>query len=155
MRFDTEANLQAWLNSPERQKLLRDAEAFTEEFHARIARTGFDQWFPLPGSGGAEPIAVWKQNMIVLLLLYPVVFLFGLFVQTPLLTGRAEPAVRGRFVHRQCRERHSAELSGAWTSTGFSWWLRPSAARRRLIDISGTALVIALYALMVFVFWRL
>jgi len=88
LRFDTEANLQAWLDSPERKTLLREAEAFTEEFHARIARTGFDQWFPVPASG-ASPPAAWKQHMLVLLLLYPVVFLFGLFVQNPLLSVRA------------------------------------------------------------------
>ena len=51
-------------------------------------RTGFDQWFPVAAAGTAPP-AAWKQNMLVLLLLYPVVFLFGLLVQTPLLTGRA------------------------------------------------------------------
>ncbi len=84
VRFDTEANLQAWLDSPERHKLLQEAAGFTEEFHARIARTGFDQWFP-GAAGGAPPPAAWKQNMLVLLMLYPVVFLFGLTVQTPLL----------------------------------------------------------------------
>ena len=60
-----------------------EAEPFTEEFHARIVRTGFDQWFPVP-AGGAAPPAVWKMNMLVLLMLYPIVFLFGFFVQTPL-----------------------------------------------------------------------
>ena len=30
----------------------------------------------------------WKQDMVVLLLLYPIVFLFGTFVQTPWLMGR-------------------------------------------------------------------
>ena len=52
LRFDEEANLQAWLASPERKKLLEEASAFTEEFHARIARTGFDQWFPGSASAG-------------------------------------------------------------------------------------------------------
>ena len=70
LRFDTEANLQAWLDSPERHKLLQEAAAFTEEFHARIARTGFDQWFPEPPAGRRRPPA-WKQNMLVLLMLYP------------------------------------------------------------------------------------
>ena len=55
LRFDTEANLQAWLDSPERRKLLEDAKPFTEEFHARIARTGFDQWFPVPAGGRPSP----------------------------------------------------------------------------------------------------
>ncbi len=45
LRFDSEANLQAWLASSEREKLLEEAGAFTEEYHARIVHTGFDQWF--------------------------------------------------------------------------------------------------------------
>jgi uncharacterized protein len=154
LRFDTEANLQAWLDSPERQKLLRDAEAFTEEFHARIARTGFDQWFPVPG-GSAEPIAAWKQNMIVLLLLYPVVFLFGYFVQTPYLTGRAGLHFAIALFIGNVASVILLNYLVPWTTTGFSWWLRPAASHRRRIEIAGTALVVALYAAMVFVFWRL
>jgi antibiotic biosynthesis monooxygenase (ABM) superfamily enzyme len=112
LRFDTEANLQAWLDSTERKTLLREAEAFTEEFHARIARTGFDQWFPVPAPG-ASPPAAWKQNMLVLLLLYPVVFLFGLVRAEPAAERPRRPAVRGRAVHRQHGERRAARLSGA------------------------------------------
>src|SRR5258705_5057809 len=57
VRFDREANLQAWLDSPERHELLQEATAFTEEFHARIARTGFDQWFPAAAAGAPSPAA--------------------------------------------------------------------------------------------------
>ena len=53
-----------------------------------MVRTGFEQWFPSAADGTSAP-AAWKQNMIVLLLLYPVVFLFGLWVQTPVLMGKA------------------------------------------------------------------
>jgi uncharacterized protein len=154
VRFDSEANLQAWLDSPERQKLLREAEPFTEEFHARIARTGFDQWFQVP-TGGAPPAAVWKMNMIVLLLLYPVVFLFGLAVQTPLLSGRLGlPFAIALFIGNVASVL-ILNYFVPWTSMGFSWWLQPAQAHRRWIDIAGTALVVALYALMVLVFWRL
>ena len=45
LRFDSEANLQAWLDSPVRKKLVEEAAPLTEEFHARMARTGFEQWF--------------------------------------------------------------------------------------------------------------
>ena len=45
LRFDSEASLQAWMDSPTRLALVKEAEAFTEEFHTRIVRTGFDQWF--------------------------------------------------------------------------------------------------------------
>ena len=37
LRFDSETNLQAWLDSPERKKLVEEAEPLTEEFHARMA----------------------------------------------------------------------------------------------------------------------
>ena len=154
LRFDTEANLQAWLDSPERQKLLRDASPFTEEFHARVVRTGFDQWFPLPADG-APPPAVWKMNMLVLLMLYPVVFLFGFFVQTPLLIGRAGlPFAIALFMGNVV----SVVLVNylvQWTSSRLSWWLQPAGVNRRRTEAAGTALVIALYGLMLLAFWRL
>jgi antibiotic biosynthesis monooxygenase (ABM) superfamily enzyme len=154
LRFDTEANLQAWLDSPERKKLLRDAEAFTEEFHARIARTGFDQWFPVAAPGASRP-AAWKQNMLVLLLLYPIVFLFGLFVQNPLLSVRAGlPFAVALFIGNMVSV-VLLDYLVPWTSTRFAWWLQPAGPNRRWIEIGGTALVVALYAVMVLVFWRL
>src|SRR5262245_36795474 len=154
VRFDSEANLQAWLDSPERQNLLREAEPFTEEFHARIARTGFDQWFQLPTDGAPAP-AAWKMNMIVLLMLYPVVFLFGLTVQTPLLSGRMGlPFAIALFIGNVASVLILNYLV-PWTSTGFGWWLNPTGARRRLIDMAGAALIIALYVVTVLAFWRL
>jgi antibiotic biosynthesis monooxygenase (ABM) superfamily enzyme len=153
VRFDTDANLQAWLASPERHKLLEDARPFTEEFHARIARTGFDQWFPV-GAGDGPPPAVWKQNMLVLLLLYPVVFLFGLFVQTPFLIGRAGlPFPVALFIGNVASVLLLNYLV-PWTSLRFGWWLRPAGQNPRRIDLIGTLLVVALYGLMVLAFWR-
>jgi antibiotic biosynthesis monooxygenase (ABM) superfamily enzyme len=154
VRFDTEANLQVWLDSAERHKLLQEAGAFTEEFHARIARTGFDHWFPTPG-GGAPAAPVWKQSMIVLLALYPIVFLFGLLVQTPLLIGRAGlPFAIALFIGNVA----SVILLNyvlPWTSTRFSWWLQPAGPAPVLTERAGAGLVIALYGVMMIAFWRL
>jgi antibiotic biosynthesis monooxygenase (ABM) superfamily enzyme len=153
VRFDTEPNLQAWLDSPERQNLLNDAAAFTEEFHTRIARTGFDQWFPA-AAGAARP-AAWKQNMLVLLMLYPVVFVFGALVQTPFLIGRAGlPFPIALFIGNVASVLLLNYLV-PWTSVRFSWWLAPAGGNPRWIDIAGAALVVALYGLILFAFWRL
>jgi len=153
VRFDTEPNLQAWLDSAARRTLLDDATAFTEEFHTRIARTGFDQWFP--AAVGASSPAAWKQNMLVLLMLYPVVFLFGAMVQTPFLTGSAGlPFPIALFIGNVV----SVVLLNylvPWTSIRFSWWLAPIGRNPWSTEIAGTALVVALYGLMLFVFWRL
>jgi uncharacterized protein len=154
LRFDSEANLQAWLDSPERRKLLEDAKPLTEEFHARIARTGFDQWFPLP-AGDVPPPAIWKQNMLVLLMLYPVVFLFGYFVQTPYLSGRAAlPFAIALFIGNVVSVLILNYLV-PWTSNRFAWWLQPRGANPGRIAVAGAALVVVLYGLMVLAFWRL
>src|SRR3954467_3532252 len=134
LRFDTEANLQAWLDSPERQKLLQDANPFTEEFHARIVRTGFDQWFPIP-AGGAAPPAVWKMNMLVLLMLYPIVFLFGFFVQTPFLTGRGLPFAIALFIGNIVSVVLLSYLVPRMAGR-FSWWLQPAGAHPRRIEVA-------------------
>jgi uncharacterized protein len=154
VRFDSEVNLQAWLDSPERKTLLGEASGFVAGFHARIARTGFDQWFQVKAPG-QPPIPVWKQNMLVLLMLYPVVFLFGLSVQTPLLIGRAGlPFAAALFIGNVVSVILLNYLV-PWTSIRFAWWLRPTETGSRRIDIGGASAVAALYALMLAVFTRL
>jgi uncharacterized protein len=154
IRFDTEANLQAWLDSPERQKLLREGSAFTEEFHYRIARTGFDQWFRVATPGAPAP-AAWKQNMLVLLMLYPVVFLFGAFVQNPLLSGRVGLPFAIALFFGNVASVLLLNYLVPWTSTRFTWWLQPAGSNAGRIELAGTTLLLALYGLMMFAFWRL
>jgi hypothetical protein len=154
LRFDTDRDLQEWLDSPERRKLLEESAPLVEEFHARVVRTGFEQWFPIGAHRTAAP-AVWKQNMIVLLLLYPVVFLFGLWVQTPLLIGRIGlPFWLALFVGNVV----SVVLLN-WlvplTSRGFGWWLSPPRDPGGRISITGGLLIIALYAASLLVFSKL
>jgi antibiotic biosynthesis monooxygenase (ABM) superfamily enzyme len=154
LRFDSEANLEKWLASPERLQLLEEAKPFTEEFHARVARTGFEQWFQTAAGRSAAP-PVWKQNLIVLLLLYPVVFLFGAVVQTPLLyKWMGLPFAIARFVGKVVSIIILNYLV-PWTSARFAWWLEPAQSHRTKIDILGMALVSALYLVLVIAFWRL
>jgi antibiotic biosynthesis monooxygenase (ABM) superfamily enzyme len=154
LRFDTESNLQAWLASPERLALVEEAAAFTEEYHARIARTGFDQWFPTV-AGAAGPPPVWKQSMLVVLALYPIVFLFGLLVQTPLLMGRGGvPFAVALFIGNVV----SVTLLNYVLppiNARFAWWLQPTGPEADRSGRAGAALILALYAVMLLTFWRL
>ena len=154
LRFDTEQNLQVWLDSPERQALLRESQAFVEEFRARTVRSGFEQWFPGIEGAAARP-AVWKQNMVVLLVLYPIVFLFGFYVQAPFLMGRAGvPFWAALFIGNVV----SIVLMNwlvPWTSRALGWWLRPEQANKKRLDVAGTALVVGLYAFWLFAFFLL
>ncbi len=151
LRFDTERNLQAWLDAPERKKLLEEAAPFLEEFHARVVRTGFEQWFPSSAAGTSAP-AVWKMNMLVLLLLYPIVFLFGVWVQTPLLMGKAGlPFWLALFIGNVVSVLLLNWLV-PWTSRGFGWWLAPARNATRWTSPAGAALILLLYALWLFLF---
>jgi uncharacterized protein len=151
LRFDTEANLQAWLNSPVRQKLLEEAHDLTEEFHARIARTGFDQWFAVAGATAEAP-AVWKQNLLVLLMLYPVVFLFGHFVQTPLLSARLGLNFATALFIGNVASVILLNWLVPWTTGRFLWWLNPKPGQEWRLTLLGSGVIGVLLAVMILLF---
>jgi antibiotic biosynthesis monooxygenase (ABM) superfamily enzyme len=153
LRFDGEANLQAWLDSPERKKLLEEAEPLTEEFHTRMARGGFEQWFR-DETGAPSTAALWKMDMIVLLLLYPIVFLFGFYVHTPLFMNNLElPFAVALFLGNIV----SVTMTGfmvPWVANHMRWWLQPRGNVVRA-NLLGALLICAIYAICIMVFWKL
>lgn len=155
LRFDSEANLQAWLDSPERRKLIEEAAPLTEEFHTRMARTGFEQWFRDVAGPDASGLPVWKMNMLVLLMLYPIVVVWGAIVGVPLLSDKlGMPFAIALFVGNIV----SVALTGyvvPWLAVRFNWWLRPASRNPIRTHILGAAIILALYAVMVVAFWLL
>jgi len=152
LRFDSEKNLQIWLDSPERKKLLEEASAFTDEFHARIVRTGFDQWFEV-GTAGAPPPPAWKQNMIVLMMLYPVVFLITAWFEHPFLVGQLGMKHWSALFVDNVVSVLLFSVVTPWVSERFAWWLRP-AGRDLKWDIAGAAVVSGFYVLCLIAFWQ-
>ena len=150
LRFDSEANLEKWLNSPERKKLLDESEIFTDACRLRVVRTGFDQWFAVPGSA---PPAAWKQNMTVLLVLYPLVFLLNEWLQKPILVGIfGLPYWAFLFVNNAVSV-VMLSLILPWVSRQLRWWLSPAEydAKR---DLAGALLVAGFYTFWLVVFWQ-
>jgi len=149
LTFDTEQHLNDWMNSPQRQKLLSEASGLTEEMHARTVRSGFEQWFRL---GGTADSPVWKQNMVTLLGLYPVVFLFGFFVGTPILSkALGLPFWLALFLSNTA----SVVILNwviPWLSVRLQWWLQPAGAETERRNLMGIALLIGLYLLLLLVF---
>lgn len=151
LRFDSEANLQAWLASPVRKKFIEEAEQLTVEFHARMARTGFELWFRDAGNTGGPP-ALWKMDMLVLLIIYPLVFLWGVWIGMPFLSDLSIAV--SLFIGNIAIVGLTGYLI-PWVARRFEWWLRPVAGRNVLgIHLLGAAIIVALYAAMVAVFWR-
>jgi hypothetical protein len=150
LRFDSEENLQGWLASPERAKLLEEAHGFTDEYHTRIARTGFDQWF----DDSAPSAPAWKQNMIVLMLLYPVVVLFNALVQTPLLVQHAGLPLWGALFIGNAVSVVLLSLLVPWASRLLGWWLSPPGGNTKA-ELGGIVLVLVTYALSLLMAWQL
>ena len=151
LQFDTEDHLNAWMQSAERQALLGEARAFSTETHYRTVRSGFEQWFRVDGAAHAP---AWKQNMIVLLALYPVVFLFGFIVQTPILMRQLGwPFWLALF---------AGNVAGVtilnwlvpWVSKRFDWWLKPAGSESDKRTLIGIGVVVVLYGVLLFAFSR-
>lgn len=151
LRFDSEQSLQGWMESPERKALLAEATALTEEFHARVVRTGFESWFASGAAGRPVPPA-WKQNMVVIALLYPVVFLFGIAVQTPILMQyEGLPFWFALFIGNVVSVLLLARLV-PWLGRRLSWWLIPGTQTDWRRDVAGAGLMLGIYAACLLVF---
>ncbi|MFT4039998.1 MAG: antibiotic biosynthesis monooxygenase [Thermomicrobiales bacterium] len=152
IQFDNEEHLNAWLTSPERQRILDEGSGIFTETHTRTVRSAFGQWFPLQGATGAAP--VWKMNMLVLLGLYPIVFLFGFFVQTPFLMGTfGMPFWASLFVGNVVGVLLLTYVV-PWVSNRFNWWLKPAGEDTSRQNLIGIVVLVALYVLMMVIFSR-
>lgn len=155
VRFDSDTSLDQWMKSTARLNLLEEGKNLSDDVRARIVRTGFDQWFPGGEKTDSTAPPAWKQNMLVLLLLYPVVFLFGYGVQGPLLDkGLHLPFWLSLFVSNVVGVLLLNRLV-PWTCARFSWWLKPDPEKTDQYNLYGAILVVALYVLSLMVFSHL
>lgn len=149
VRFDTEAELRAWLDSPDRLRLLQEAEPLTSDSSARTVESGFEQW--LPETLGPKSPAPWKMSMIVLSVLYPTVFLIDTFIAFPLLGAGIPSWLAIFFGNAICVLTLSLlvpRISGL-----LGWWLDPTEdAKLRWNNWLGVAVMTGIYAISLAVF---
>jgi antibiotic biosynthesis monooxygenase (ABM) superfamily enzyme len=145
LSYDTDAHMRAWLSSPERASLLADGASFDERARVHIVRNELDAWFNASGAGASAP--AWKRNMLVLLVLYPVVFLTATWIQDPLLVGNGLPFWSALFVANIISVVALGWMLVPGADKLFGWWLYPSGRSRRMATLVGTVVVITLYGL--------
>lgn len=145
LAFENNATMTAWLDSPQRRAVLERGARFNANINLRRSSYGFDFWFPTEKTRRPGPLATFKNNLLVLLVLYPLVFLWGIFVSAPLLAANDVPfwlaLFIGNFVTTQLLGWGLVPLA----FRGFGWWLAPDAGPRR--EILGAGLIILLYGL--------
>ena len=127
LTFDTDQNLTGWLESPQRAALLESGQQFHRDLTIRKGAHGFGFWFR--DGQGAKPSAmvIFKSNIVVLLVLYPIVFLWDFLIGRPYLTALGVPFWLALFVGNFV----STQITGWWAvPQAFGWfgkWLAPTA----------------------------
>lgn len=71
--FDTQEHLDQWVNSSERQSLLKSEEELFGSYQFRSFKTGLESWFTQEADEREISSPAWKQNLMVLVGLYPTV----------------------------------------------------------------------------------
>lgn len=148
LQFDTMKNLENWLASPERQKLLEESKKIISYIETHRVISPYAGWFASIAKVGELP-AVWKQTMVVLLVLFPIVMMEFKYL-LPLLS--------------QLNISFSTFIGNALSVSLISfpmmpiaiyflgWWLLPKPGQQWAESV-GLLIMIALYLIEIWMFW--
>jgi antibiotic biosynthesis monooxygenase (ABM) superfamily enzyme len=151
VHFAKPAQLEAWLDSAERKKLLGEHVALVESWTAHRLPKSFAGWFPAEGPD-REPTTTLKQSMVVLLVLFPIVMAELRFLSRQL--AGVPPSI-ATFVGNAISVGLIAWPFMPIAIFFLSWWLTPKKGAGGSIRAAGFALVLALYVVEVAALWNL
>jgi len=149
LRFAGAAQLENWMNAPERASMLKESKEFIEHEQLTHLATAFPGWVPIdPATGEGPPN--WKAALLVLLGLFPIVMLemrflnlaqFGIHASLATFIGNAISVALTSFI--------TMPLCVRW----FDWWLVPKGVPGT--TAKGVEILCLLVALEVIVLWNL
>ena len=127
--FDTQEHLEHWIGSTQRRTLLARAQDFQADLRLERTSYGFGFWSGRSDTHGpGHRHRIFKENLIVLLVLYPTVFLWGYAVGTPLFSDvLAWPWWAVLFVGNLASTQVLGWWFVPWAMRAFHRWLRPNA----------------------------
>lgn len=150
LQFDTSSNLDRWLESKERKEILHESESMISNLERHRVISPYAGWFSSMIKAGKAPPA-WKQSMVVLLVLFPIVMLEMKYL-SPLTVGL--DVSLATFISNAI----SVALL-AWPAVPLAirflrWWLLPQPERHHYVNWLGTVFVLGLYLLEIALFWN-
>ena len=150
LQFDTLEHLDCWLNSPEREKVLSEAQGLISAMESHRMISPYAGWFASIAQTGVLP-PVWKQTMLVLLVLFPIVVLELRYLT--FLTGGLNPSL-GTFIGNAISVALISWPMMPIVLSFLGWWLIPKPAHSRRDTIIGLFLILTLYLIEIALFWR-
>lgn len=151
VRFDTKANMDRWLASKERAAGREVLYRYVASHHASVVPTGFGSWFAVNASDHLEAPA-WKQAMIVLAALFPLVMALNLTVGA-FLADRHVAFPVNVFVGNALGTVVLTWALMPVVARLMDWWLSPRASPRN--TWVGLVVVLVAYAVEIAVFLKL
>lgn len=151
LQFDSPENLDLWLTSEERQKILEESKPLITSLESHRVISPYTGWFASVAKKG-KTAPLWKQTLIILLVLFPIVMLELKFLSP--LTASLNISL-ATFIGNAI----SVSLI-SWPMMPIAiwflgWWLVPDATKRRQATIIGTIIVLVLYLIEIAIFWNL
>lgn len=150
LQFDTLANLDNWLNSPERHDLLKESASLIASLESHRVISPYAGWFASIAKVGELP-PVWKQTMIVLLVLFPIVML-ELKYLSPLMQNLNLSLAT--FIGNAISVTLISFPMMPIALYLLGWWLTPRHSQRVMISLIGTLVLLLLYIVEIAIFWN-
>ncbi len=149
LQFDTAAHLDCWLASNERKEILKELGKLISSIEDHRVISPYSGWFASTIQQGEAPPG-WKQAMLVILVLYPIVMLEMIFL-APL------SKYLDLTVHTFIGNVLSVSLVTfplmPFAIRYLTWWLLPHKERQRQDTLKGILLMCALYLIEILIFW--
>lgn len=147
-RFVAEKDLETWHQSPIRQRLLEEVKSIVEELQSHQVLSPFSGWFAQSTSKNPP---IWKEGMLVLLVLFPIVMLEMKFLSP--LTQNLNTSL-ATFIANTISVTLITWPTMGWAIALFGWWLNPK-PHRQAHNLLGIVALIGLYLLEIACFWKL
>lgn len=151
LRFDTRENLDGWLESDDRKKLLEEGSGYFADYDVQKVRSAFSGWFRFEDESTGRVPPNWKQAMSVLLALYPTVMILNLTVGKAL-QGAGVPQYLGLFMGNVLSVAVLTWLAMPLVNRVLRSWLASGEEDSRTTRFAGTAVVVLCYLLFIAVF---
>lgn len=149
LQFDTQDHLDRWLSSSERQVVLQEASPFITSLESHRVISPYAGWFRSV-SKGVETPPLWKQSMLILLVLYPIVMLELRFLNP--LMQHFNSAI-ATFIGNAISVSLISWPLAPYAIRFLNFWFLPPPQDRFRNTLFGTLLVLGLYLLEIALFW--
>ena len=150
LQFDKPENLDRWLSSDERKKILSESETLIASLESHRVISPYAGWFASMTQKGEIP-PVWKQTMIVLLVLFPIVMLELMYLN--IWTAPLNRSL-GTFIGNALSVTLISWPGMPIALTFLGWWLAPKGPSKKLMNWMGTGLIALLYLVEIALFWN-